>query len=237
MLRGLYHFYKVDNLLMHPVIRILALLLGALIVVLGGWLEWLFALTLTAIGYFTVRTAQFRLAAKMMLRLRWLLLSMFIIYLWFTPGIPLWPEFSSWSPSREGVIMGLHRVVILLLLVSAVSLLLQSTPRTQMVAALLWLLRPLALFGFPHERFAVRVVLTMEAVVELQEMERPVSIATQSLSQRVAAASAQMVDLFDQVTQHAHSLPCHTIEVPILKPPSWLQWLLLLIMFGVFLDL
>lgn len=222
---------------MHPVIRILALLLAALMVVLGGWSEWLLALTLTASGYFFVVSAHFHAALTMMLRLRWLLLSMFIIYLWFTPGVPLWPELSLWSPSREGVMMGLHRAAVLLLLVTAVSLLLQSTPRTQMVAALLWLLKPLAMLGFPNERFAVRLALTMEAVGELQGMARPTPVPTNGLSQRVRAASVQMVDLFDQVTQHAHSLPCDTIEVPILSAPNGWQWLMLLTMCGAFLIL
>lgn len=222
---------------MHPVIKILLLLLAALMTVWGGWSQWLFSLSLTVIGFTFVKEANVKKALRMMARLRWLLLSIIIIYLWFTPGIPLLPDFPGWSPSYEGVLMGLHRAAILLLLVLAVSLLLQSTPLASMIAALLWLLRPFALLGLPHERLAVRLALTMEAVDELQRMTSTSPPVTKGLQQRIRMAAIRMVDLFGKVTQHAHSLPCRSIEVPVLNAPGWLQWLMLLALSGVFLIL
>ncbi|MCF6218830.1 MAG: hypothetical protein L3J62_05720 [Gammaproteobacteria bacterium] len=222
---------------MHPVIKILLLLLAALMTVWGGWSQWLFALLLTVIGFVVVRDAEIILALKMAARLRWLLLSIAIVYLWFTPGTPIFPTFLAWSPSYEGVMMGLHRVAILLLLVLAVSLLLQSTPLTLMIAALLWLLHPFARLGLPHERFAVRLALTLEAVGDLPAIMATPPLVTKGLRQRMHVAVVRMVDLFDQVTQHAHSLPCRPIEVPILKAPDWLQWLMLCLLSGVFLVL
>lgn len=222
---------------MHPVIKILLLLLAALMTVWGGWSQWLLALSLTLIGFTFVKEADVKKALRMMARLRWLLLSIIIIYLWFTPGAPLLPDFPGWSPSYEGVLMGLHRAAILLLLVLAVSLLLQSTPLASMIAALLWLLRPFALLGLPHERLAVRLALTMEAVDELQRMTSAPPPVTKGLQQRIRMAATRMVDLFGKVTQHAHSLPCRSIEVPVLNAPGWLQWLMLLALSGVFLIL
>ncbi|VAW88993.1 hypothetical protein MNBD_GAMMA18-2185 [hydrothermal vent metagenome] len=222
---------------MHPVIKILLLLLAALMTVWGGWSQWLLALSLTVIGFTFVKEADVKKALRMMARLRWLLLSIIIIYLWFTPGTPLLPDFPGWSPSYEGVLMGLHRAAILLLLVLAVSLLLQSTPLASIIAALLWLLRPFALLGLPHERLAVRLALTMEAVDELQRMTSTPPPVTKGLHQRIRMATTRMVDLFGKVTQHAHSLPCRSIEVPLLKAPGLLQWLMLLALSGVFLIL
>ncbi len=222
---------------MHPVIKILLLLLAALMTVWGGWSQWFFALLLTVIGFVVVRDAEIMLALKMAARLRWLLLSIVIVYLWFTPGTPIFPELLAWSPSYEGVMIGLHRVAILLLLVLAVSLLLQSTPLIMMIAALLWLLHPFARLGLPHERLAVRLALTLEAVGDLPAMVATPPVVTKGLRQRMQAAVVRMVDLFDQVTQHAHSLPCRAIEVPILQAPGWLQWLMLSVLSGTFLVL
>lgn len=222
---------------MHPVIRILMLLLCAVMMVWGGWFEWLFMLLLVVSGFILSPLAKFKPALKMMQRLRWLLLSILIIYLFYTPGVPLWPGIASGLPTQEGLLNGGHRIAVLLLLVAAVSLLLQSTPIAQMIAALLWLLRPFSLFGFPYERLAVRLGLTMEAVTELQDMIVKTTTESQGVRQRIQAFAAQMVDLFDQVTQHARSLPCQTIEVPILMAPSVWQWLMLFLISGVFLLL
>jgi len=67
--------------------------------------------------------------ARMLKRLRWLLLAIFLVYGWWTPGISLWPAAGALSPTIEGLYLGMLRVLALIAIIAAVHLLLQSTPR------------------------------------------------------------------------------------------------------------
>lgn len=222
---------------MHPVIRILALLLGMIMVVLGSWLEWLFALVCVGLLVIWVNSVSLQPMFRMIAKLRWLILSIIIIYLFFTPGDPLLPELLGDAASLQGLVAGSYRVSVLLLMVMAVSVILQSTDKEQLVAALLWIFSPAERLGFSLERLAVRLVLTMEAVDTLHDMARRPVVAGTGVVARIRTIVGEMVDLFDHVTQHAQSQTCQTIVVPVLIPPNWQQWLLLILFFGVFLLL
>lgn len=99
-----------------------------------------------------------RLAAGLM-RLRWLLLSIWVLYLGFTPGTPLSP----WTPglSLEGLLDGSRRVLVLVALMTAVYWLLATTPVPQLVSALDQLLAPLRRLGCPTAVFSRRLALTL----------------------------------------------------------------------------
>ncbi len=221
---------------MHPVIRILLLMIATLFIVWGGWTEWFVAALMVATAFAFISETRFASAWQMLTKLRWLLLSILLIYLFFTPGVPLLADYE-WLPSWQGVWQGGHRIAVLALLVMAVSLLLQTTSRERLTAALLWLFYPLSCLGFPHERLAVRIALTMEAVASLQKLERQSVGKPEGIMPRIRYAAAEMVDLFDYVTQHAQSQSCQSIQVPILRAPGWRQWLMLLMITGVFLAL
>ena len=109
---------------------------------------------------------------RMMRRVRWLLLAILILYGWFTPGTALIPAWAPYSPSLEGLQQGLLRAAVLLAIVAAVYLLITTTPRGDLVAGLLWCGRPLRRLGVDDQRFAVRLVLALEAVPEVQTLAR-----------------------------------------------------------------
>ena len=93
-------------------------------------------------------------------RIRWLLISIAVIYLWIAPepaggGVfPAWPD----------VELALRRAGVLVVLVTAVELLTLHTPAPLMAAGLVRILGPLRLLGVNVERFAGRLALTLEAV-------------------------------------------------------------------------
>ena len=222
---------------MHPVIRILTLLLGITAVVLGSWSEWLLGLAVVLLLIIWIEGVEFHPMLKMLSRLRWLMLSILLIYLFFTPGDLLLPMLGTSSPSWQGLQVGSYRIAVLLLMVIAVSVLLQSTSKPQLVAALLWLFAPFERLGFDLERLAVRLVLTMEAVEALQNIPRAAPKKSHGVRQRISVIVVEIVDLFDRVTHHAQSLSCQAIVVPVLTAPGWRQWLLLIVLSGVFLLL
>lgn len=100
-------------------------------------------------------------------RMRWLFLSLLMIYAFGTPGelIPLFPV--NFSPTFEGLQLGLLQIEKLLIALAALSLLLLSSSRAQMLLGIYMLLMPFKFLGLNIERFAARLMLTLDYVEEL----------------------------------------------------------------------
>jgi energy-coupling factor transporter transmembrane protein EcfT len=100
--------------------------------------------------------------------MRWLFLSMLIIYFWFTPGQSIFAIMVDYSPTWQGIQMAGYRIGSLVVIVVAVNIVIKSTPKELITSGLLWLLAPLRYVGLPHERLAVRIVLTFNMISEIQ---------------------------------------------------------------------
>lgn len=98
-------------------------------------------------------------------RLRWLLLSLSLVFAWATPGEPLFA--GDWSPTQEGLSAAMTHGSRLLALLAAVTLLAATTPVTQLMSGLYVLLQPLRYLGLPPERAVVRLLLTLDYVDDL----------------------------------------------------------------------
>jgi hypothetical protein len=219
---------------MHPVIRIISLLVLGTMISFGNPAGVVTAAGLVIALYFFTSTAYFATAWRSIRRLRWLFLSILIIYLWFTPAATGGSE-SFWLPSIEGGIQGAVRMLTLIILVLAANLLLRTTTREQIVSALLWLTFPLHVIGFPHERFAVRMTLVLETVIQargLLDAER--NRAAGSSKNPIARISATMTDAYKTAVLRAEQTPCIVIEVPDLVRPPIHQWLYPLAMGAMF---
>lgn len=108
----------------------------------------------------------------MVRRMRWLFLSIFIIYAFATPGEMI-PYFSvSFSPTFEGVNLGLQQVEKLLLALAALSLLVTRTSNEHMMLGIYRLLKPLGLIGLNIERFSARLMLTLQYVEALAAQDK-----------------------------------------------------------------
>lgn len=171
--------------------------------------------------------------ALMIKRLRWLLLAILLVYGWWTPGDSLWPAAGALSPTVEGLSLGSLRVTALLAIVAAVHLLLSSTSREQLLPAIMQLIRPLTARHM-RERIAVRALLSIEAVVQVQPLvsdvlrERPLNGRTFS-----NLASSSRI-LYRSVLDRAAHATDSLIEVNELAAPPWWQWIIPLAMSSVF---
>lgn len=94
-------------------------------------------------------------------RVRWVFLSIFLIYGWATPGQPVWPDLDIWSPTSQGVHTGVHQVLRLAAAVITLGLLLERLGMFRLLVGLDWLLRPLRFLGVAPERIAARLWLTL----------------------------------------------------------------------------
>lgn len=94
-------------------------------------------------------------------RSRWLLLTMLVMFGWFTPGTPL-----SGVPgaSQEGLRLAADSLARLLVALSVVALILRALPAPELVAGMRSLLTPLALLKISRDRIAVRLALTLSEV-------------------------------------------------------------------------
>ena len=172
----------------------------------------------------------------MIKRLRWLLLAILIVYGWWTPGVSLWPGAGTLSPTMDGLYLGMLRVMALIAIVAAVHLLLQSTPREDLLPAIMQLIRPLTT-RHVRERIAVRTLLSIEAVTQVQSLasdvlrEHPVS--SRNISNLARASQLLYRNVLDRADQAGNTL----IEVRALSAPPWWQWIIPLTMSGMLLFL
>lgn len=94
-------------------------------------------------------------------RIRWIMLSLLIIYGYFTPGAALWGQLGALSPSREGIVGGVVMLARLVFALAGLALLLGMLTRAQLMGGIYALASPLRLLGLSAERIAVRLALTL----------------------------------------------------------------------------
>ena len=100
-------------------------------------------------------------------RMRWLFVSLLLVYAYATPGEYLAFLPSNVAPSFEGLHLGLMQIAKLLIAVASLSALFASTNKSQLMAGLWTLLSPLRLVGLNVERFTVRMLLTLHYVEQM----------------------------------------------------------------------
>ncbi len=94
-------------------------------------------------------------------RTRWIALSLLLVYAYATPGTALWGALGIWSPTREGMTDGMLQLTRLLCVLAGLAALLTWLTQEQFIGGLYDLAGPLRWLGFPRERFAVRLALTL----------------------------------------------------------------------------
>lgn len=206
---------------MHPVIRIIGfMVLGAGLMV-GGVKEVAVLALLVAALYLGSRTSPAGVW-PLLRRARWLFLSLLILYFWFSPGRAVLPYYG--MPTVEGIEDGVLRIAALILLTLAVHLLLQTTGRAQLVAALCWLAKPLNIFSGAGDRFAVRAVLTLETVTHARciFIQERLKEERSSRWRRITDAAGT---LFQTAVARAEAMPVQAIALPESYHPPLYQWL------------
>jgi hypothetical protein len=156
-------------------------------------------------------------------RLRWLLLSIAVIYLWIAPE-PV-PGQPGWLPRWPDIAIALERAGVLVVLVSAVELLRQGTRPEEMAAALMIVLRPLGWMGVDVESLSRRIALTLETVPRTAELVTEAA-RSETPGKRLAGwaeAAARLVRRIETEAAGAAASPA----LPALSRPGVRDWALL----------
>ena len=212
---------------MHPVIRIVSFIVLTAFLALGDAVIIGIAVAVLLSLSFKLEGHAWRPAWRLLRRMRWLFLSIAVIYLWFTPGVPLIPGIPSlteWLPTVQGLWQGSLRIISLALMVTAASLLLSVTSRDEVLGALHWMMTPLGLLRFPHERFAVRAALSLEAVTQVQaHVRQALAVGGESVSplSRIGVVTGA---IFGTVTGAAECAPCESVDLSEQAAPPLGQW-------------
>jgi energy-coupling factor transporter transmembrane protein EcfT len=151
---------------MHPFVKIL-LFIASLVLI--GIASAEFSSAMLAMLIVLIMLMKHKNYLQIMLRLRWLFLSIFLIYAFGTPGelVAYFPI--QLAPSYEGLALGMFQLIRLLIALAALNLLLTDSPRQEMMLGLYLLLLPLKYVGLNVERFAARLMLTLHYVEALAE--------------------------------------------------------------------
>lgn len=123
---------------------------------------------LTLLGFVFVALAVFFDNAhffRLIKSLKWLLLAMFLIFFFNTPGehIVGWP-FDWLHPTYEGFEKACMQVLRVVLMLAALAALLAENTREMLISGFYFLVKPLRGLGFNSERFAARLLLTLHYV-------------------------------------------------------------------------
>ncbi len=174
------------------------------------------------------RHCQFSSLYVLLKRLRWLLLSLLILYGWFST-----PTFN-WLPDPDTTLLAFERIASLIMILLSAHLLRTLTPTQDLVAALQWWLHPGDRLGLiSSERLSVRLVLTLETVQTVQALYQQLPPVTPSKNW-LTKVTAQLTNLFIMVLNQAETTPLSVWTVPELQRPPFRQWVWPILIIGLY---
>jgi len=221
---------------MHPVIRINIFLISTYFIVQAKPVQ------LMLLGFILFWTCLFlpkkiiTLMWKMIWRLKWFYISIFILFSFFPPddiNIVSKTTGNLMSDLTPVIYYSLTKIIALMLIVISVIVLIVSIPRQDLIASLVYLSKPLTIFGFSSERFAVRIYLIIEIVEFLPNL---VSTKTEPTSNnsKIGKIVFSVHHILNEVYKQAENSECKKIQYDTIKFPDFYQWGYLLIVFGLF---
>jgi len=214
-----------QNGIIHPVIRVVTLIVFALLVSRSDLLHMLLVGIIFFVFYIRLNVAARQTAITMLYRMRWFFLSLLLVYGWLTPD-PLSGQQSYWDwPSMSGLQVGGRQVFGLMLIILAVNLLLALSRREELLQAIYWLARPLTLLGLSRSRLALRLMLVLDQVSSVSEQAGKILQDGGGWSQRRWTAIADVATaVFRRTLEQADARVEEDIVFqPSLAPP-WYQW-------------
>lgn len=209
---------------MHPAIRILSCVIFIILITNASWSQLAISSIVLVILHVIVRNDALISSYIMVKRLRWLLFSILVVTLWFTPGEAILKDYEFWSPSIEGMVYGAKRMAILVEIVMAVNILLLTTSTELLIAALHWLLSPMKYIGVQTDKLALRIVITIDAVKNpAVDMKKLVEDSKEiKIMQRISHVVSQAYSMSRSVENDRTN---ETISIEDIGRPEAQQWI------------
>ena len=214
---------------MHPAIRVFSVIIAIVFLTKPHWNIVLSILCLS-LSFLMFKGSTLLLSSlKMLWRLKWLYLSILIVYGWFSPGeaiVTLDTIDAAYIPTVEGLQVGALRVLVLVTIVSMVAGLLLSLERPQLVSAIIFLSKPLSIIGIDSSRFALLLVLTLDKVLVAETTMHEMLSNNQERKGLLNKASSLLKDALLNIEKESEQQQIIEMKInEISAPPLW-QWLL-----------
>lgn len=150
-------------------------------------------------------TGSARAVWRGLFRARILLLAMFLIYAFTTPGDSVWLSAGRFGPSLNGIQNGAVQAWRLAIMLASLAIMLASCSREALLSGIFHLIKPLSLFGIDPERIAVRIWLTFYYAENMPPFKISKNIFD-TLSQRLADASMDVSAVPQEIEIEANRL-------------------------------
>lgn len=149
---------------MHPFVKILGFIV---LLICMGLLSQFYLMVLCVLSCMVALGIARKKFSRVVLRMRWLFLSILVVYAFATPGEYIQPFPFDTAPTYEGLESGLLQVAKLLIALAGLSVLFATSSQVQLMSGLYFLLLPLRWLGLNVERFTARLLLTIDYVETL----------------------------------------------------------------------
>jgi len=151
---------------LHPAVKIMAFILMAILIQHSKLRALVVLAVVLLLALFYFRVSRFM---AMIRRMRWLFLSMLIVYAYTTPGEYLnhWPF--DMAPSYEGLRDGFYQIARISLVLASISLLMATSTRENLMTGIYALIKPLSFLGISPERFTARLYLTLQYMDQVKK--------------------------------------------------------------------
>lgn len=222
---------------MHPVIRVFSVII-TIAFLASPARETVLLVIIFSLGLLPFKEpALLHSSLKMLWRLKWLYISILVVYGWFTPGeviVDLQEINTSYLPTVEGLQMGVLRIGVLIAIVSLISSLIQTIEKEKLVSAIIWLSAPLRIIGFNTQRFSLLLVLSLDKVLLSETTMRECLRDNKQQTGLLNSASKVIAGALANVENIANQEQIVDISISdISAPPLW-QWLLPLMLATIF---
>lgn len=146
---------------MHPFVKIIAFIFTLLLMgYLSDTYVWIMCIVLSSFAIWLDNVSFLRVVKRM----KWLFLSIFIIYALTKPGEYIEFISASIALTKEGCLSGILQIAKLLIALATLSILFSTSSKEQLMSGLHLLLSPLNLLGINTNRFTARLLLTLDYV-------------------------------------------------------------------------
>ena len=235
---------------MHPVIKLVSLITAAVFLTQGNPVTLLITGALMLPFYFVIPSL-WQSAVSMISRLKLFFLSIILVYLFLSPAT--WSELSDMHTLLQVSAPGLFRIAVLVVIIFAVNLYLKTTSKEAVLASLIWLFKPLNYLNISIDRFALRAVMTLEYIEQLnhrltqykkrklQQKKQQNKLADKtatSLRQKLWMTKQVLLNLVSQsaiilqdVLNEAENTSGKQYTIDCLQAPSFKQFLIPVLLF------
>ena len=153
---------------MHPFVKILLFIFTLLLMSYLANAYLLFMCLILSVYAIWLSQSDFLRVVK---RMKWLFISIFIIYAFSTPGEYIQHIPVGVAPTIEGCVLGCVQIAKLLVALATLSILFATSSKGQLMIGLHLLLLPLNLISLNTNKFTARLLLTLDYVEELVAKE------------------------------------------------------------------